>query len=215
MHFQDACANLGDFLILLHASSKYTFASVAACFLEVCAGEGLSFRGLNQVSMQEVDARNVRWMLDKVCTSDVCLSAPSRAISTHSLGRRSLFPNRLGLTFAGDVLCPPPPIINARAPAAETSVRLVSFQIRFLALSRNTDLSLFVDGNSPPELIKALKDIHSTVKAQKNWGDYIRVSQAGNPPLFLALTAAMFTRRWDCLFPQQPKGRRPWSLPCA
>lgn len=121
---KDRVGNLGDFLVLLQATSKYTWKDVAPSFLE------------------EVDARNVRWMLEKY----------------PQLGSTDAVPNRLGLTFQ----------------AAETSIRLVSFQVRFLELSGTVDLATFVDGASPRDLVSALKNIHATVKAQKNWGDYIK-----------------------------------------
>merc|ERR1712093_743483 len=55
---------------------------------------------------------------------------------------------------------------------AAISRKIVCFQVEFVRLARDCDLSSFVDLDVTPDLVAALKDIAKTVEKHANWNDY-------------------------------------------
>ena len=117
-----AVPNLGDFLVLLHASKQYSWQDISAEFLE------------------EVDARNVRWFKNTKLQSDRHMDGAIRERETFV--------------------------------EAAISRKIVCFQVEFVRLARDCDLSSFVDLDVTPDLVAALKDIAKTVEKHANWNDY-------------------------------------------
>jgi hypothetical protein len=117
------CPNLGEFILLLHISKKYTWNDIAL------------------LCMEESDIRRVRWFL-KDHPELIQTDRP--------------FPDRYERNFA----------------ATETSRRLISFQVKFLLISKDVNLNEFIDGNAPEELLQMMKKLHNEITEIKTWQEY-------------------------------------------